>query len=73
MTAYKHCEYCNRTIGYLYLSRQRFCSVECGNKWFALERRQAIQWFRAEGIAVKVPRFAACCEQPEEVKHEAAE
>jgi hypothetical protein len=55
MAEYKRCEYCGGRIGLLYVSRQRFCSVECGNAWFGLERRQAVEWFRAQGIEVVVP------------------
>jgi hypothetical protein len=50
----KACEYYGEAIANLYQDRQRFCSIDCGNRWFALERRQAVARFRAEGIEVVV-------------------
>jgi hypothetical protein len=36
-----------------YMAGQRFCCRSCSDEWFAAERRQAVEWFRAEGKTVE--------------------
>jgi hypothetical protein len=45
----KQCEAC----GDEFIPRedaQRFCTPSCSRGWFAAERRQAVEWFRAAGL-----------------------
>jgi hypothetical protein len=55
MTELRRCQYCGNTIIILYTAQHRFCSVACGNRWFSAERKQALAFFRAQGIEVVVP------------------
>jgi hypothetical protein len=37
----------------------RFCCRRCSDEWFAAERKQAVEWFRREGLAVETERKRA--------------
>lgn len=54
----KLCENCGKPIVVAYMDRQRFCCRACSDQWFQEERRQAVEWFRASGMAVE-PRKAS--------------
>jgi hypothetical protein len=43
------CEYCGGPMT-RYLPSQRFCCRVCSDEWFAAERREAVEWFRACGM-----------------------
>jgi DNA-directed RNA polymerase subunit RPC12/RpoP len=43
------CENCGAPMS-LFRARQRFCCRACSDRWFAEERRQAVEWFRAMGL-----------------------
>jgi hypothetical protein len=44
-----NCEWCGGLVSG-YHHGQRFCSVVCGNAWYAEERKQALAWFRGLGM-----------------------
>jgi hypothetical protein len=49
------CEYCNREISRRFRVVQRFCCEACSDAWFAAERKEAVEWFRACGMRPTTP------------------
>ncbi len=47
------CENCGKEMRWLHQERQRFCTRSCSDEWHQLERRQAVEWFRAMGMTVR--------------------
>ena len=64
----RSCENCGRPVNPLRHAAQRFCCRACSDEWFAAERRQAVEWFRASGIPMqtKVTREKSEDEQGKE-------
>jgi hypothetical protein len=52
------CEWCGNPMT-LWLYRQRFCSRKCSDEFHAAERRQAVEFFRAQGMQVETERKRA--------------
>jgi hypothetical protein len=46
------CEWCKRSMT-LWVYTQRFCSKNCSDQFHAAERRQAVAFFRAQGMRVR--------------------
>ena len=46
------CEWCKRSMT-LWVYTQRFCSKSCSDQFHAAERRQAVAFFRAQGMRVR--------------------
>jgi predicted nucleic acid-binding Zn ribbon protein len=46
------CEWCSKSIT-LWVYSQRFCSKHCSDQFHAAERRQAVAFFRAQGMKVR--------------------
>jgi hypothetical protein len=49
-------EYCGQEIIQPVRGQQRFCCETCSDEWFAAERREAVEWFRACGMRPTVRR-----------------
>lgn len=50
------CEYCGKAILQPARTEQRFCCETCSDEWFAAERREAVEWYRACGMRPAVRR-----------------
>jgi uncharacterized Zn ribbon protein len=48
----KSCENCHKAMTYQRSTAPFYCRA-CSDEWFAAERKQAVEWFRASGIFVK--------------------
>jgi hypothetical protein len=55
-TSNSACEYCNRLIIHPFRGGQRFCCEACSDAWFAAERREAVEWYRACGLRPTTPQ-----------------
>ena len=49
------CKNCGGPISPVRFGRipTRFCSRQCSDEWYQLERRQAVELFRAQGMKVR--------------------
>jgi predicted nucleic acid-binding Zn ribbon protein len=52
------CEWCGKPM-MLWVYSQRFCSRKCSDEFHLAERRQAVEWFRAEGRVVERKKAAS--------------
>src|SRR5262249_26745454 len=52
------CQWCGKAMT-LWVYGQRFCCRQCSDHFYAAERRQAIDRFRAEGHVVETKRMKA--------------
>jgi hypothetical protein len=54
------CENCGKEVRPNLVGRSsRFCCRQCSDDWFAAERKQAVDFFRAQGCVVEIKRMKA--------------
>jgi len=50
------CENCSEQIIQPFRSGQRFRCQACSDEWFAAERKEAVEWYRACGMRPARPK-----------------
>jgi hypothetical protein len=50
----RKCEYCGEEFKPFMPSLQRFCSKDCSLEWHREERREALEYFREQGMKPKI-------------------